>query len=272
MAEQEIDDSGPESQPPPAEANGGGERGVRSGTKYPYYDLEAAERFAKSVQEAGGNEVLEEELLKHLRLSQTTKSWIYSLSTGREFGLIERKGQKADARSIITELGKRLLVPGDDAELLASRAAAFLTPQVYRRLFERYKDAPVPQPQFLANILVREHKLVDSVSQPAAEAFIASARFAGLVNGNNILSDKRVPQRAEEKPETKRADVAPGTVVTKDTMIVPAGFIKYNYKLRKDLTIEVPLPDDLTKKDVARLKKWMDTLIVDDDDEEAEEK
>src|SRR5690348_4705085 len=105
----------------------GGER-ERSGTRYPFYDLEEAERFARAVQESGGNEVLEDDLLKHLNLSRTTKSWVYKLSTAREFGLIERKGQKSEARITITDLGRRLMLPGDDSELAATRAATFLTP------------------------------------------------------------------------------------------------------------------------------------------------
>jgi len=35
--------------------------------------------------------------------------------------------------------------------------------------------------------------------------------------------------------------------------------------LRRDLRIAIALPDDLTKKDIGRLQKFMETLLPDDD-------
>lgn len=262
MSDQEIDDDSPD-----AAAAGGG-RGVRSGTKYPFYDLEQAEKFAKSVQESGGNEVLEDDLLKHLSVSPTTKSWIYGLSTAREFGIVERKGQKTEARILLTDLGKRLLLPGDNDELMASRAAAFLNPAIYKKLFDRYKGAPVPQAEFLANLLVREHKLVDSVALPAAEAFIASAKFAGLATGNVLGEPKKAERRDEGAdkvaPQNEKRDEARD----ENVLTVPKEFNVYSFPMRRDLTVTIPLPKALTKKDVARLHKWLDTLMFDDEDED----
>jgi hypothetical protein len=264
MSEQEPEEESSDAQAAEAtEANGSG-RGMRSGTKYPYFDLEAAEKFAKGIQDSGGSEVLEEDLLKHMGVANTTKSWIYGLSTAKEFGFVERKGQKAEARIMLTDLAKRLLRPGDNDELMASRVAAFLNPPIYKKLFERYKGATVPRVEFLANLLVREHKLLESVATPAAQAFIASAKFAGL-DTNNVLGDpKKVEKKADEKPpigDVTPPDPPPG----QRALNVPSDFNLYTFPLRRDLTVSIPLPSALTKKDVDRLHKWLDTLIFDDE-------
>jgi hypothetical protein len=269
MAQLDDDDNDDGSEQGSAQT-GGGER-ERSGTRYPFYDLAGAEVFVKAVEECGGNEVLEDDLLKHLGVSRTTKSWIYRLSTAREFGLVERKGQKSDARLMITDLGKRILRPGDDDELAASRMAAFLTPALYKKLFEHYKGSRVPQAKFLANVLVRDHKLVDSVAEPAAEAFISTAKFAGLINAqSNVLDDaKKGDRRGDAAPPP--APTAPLPDAARQTMPIPGDFIAHTFPLRRDLTVTIPLPISLTKKDVGRLKAWMDSLVMDDDEPKLQE-
>jgi hypothetical protein len=244
-------------------SNGVGER-ERSGTRYPFYDLEEAEKFVKSVQECGGNEVLEDDLLKHLNLSRTTKSWVYKLSTAREFGLIEKKGQKSEARITITDRGKRLMLPGDDNELAATRAATFLAPSLYQKLFERYKGAPLPQPKFLANTLVRDHKIVDSVSESAAVAFISSAKHAGMVNAANVLGDPRkTDATVVQEQKEKLAESPKGG----QTINVPADYIVYKCKISGGRVLEVPLPRDFTKRDVDRLTAFLQTQV---DEEEVQ--
>jgi hypothetical protein len=247
-----------------AQLNGVAER-ERSGTRYPFYDLEEAEKFVKAVQESGGNEVLEDDLLRHLSLSKTTKSWVYKLSSSREFGLIDRKGQKSAATITITDLGKRLMLPGDQNELAISRAAAFLKPSLYQKLFERYKGAPVPQPPFLANLLVREHKIVESVALAAANAFINSAKHAKMVSSANVLeSPKKCDARGETDETRGMGGDDGGADRSKQTVRVPDTFIAHVFQLRKDMKITVPLPPDLTHADVKRLHRWMVTLPMDE--------
>lgn len=258
-------DEAPESQD---SAQPGGER-ERSGTRYPAYSLEDCEKFVKRVHEIGGNEILEDELLKHLQLSKTTKSWVYKLSTARDFGLLDRRGRKNDARIAVTDLAKRLLLPGDEVELAASRQAAFLKPQLYDKLVAHYRGAPVPQTKYLAGLLVREHKIVESVADQAAEAFIASAKFAGFVH-ENVLGDPKPGARRKEEPPADSAGsqrTESGNAAQRGQAFqIPEGFIAHTFPLRRDLTVTIPLPIAITKKDVDRLHKWMDTLIIDEDE------
>lgn len=252
--------------------DGGVDRGKRrSGVTYPYYSLEDALSFAKSVRDRGGNEVREDDLLEALKLSRSTKSWIYKLSSAREFGLLQRRGRKSEARVVVTELAKKLLLPGDEAETQAATLNAFLSPQLYQKLYERYAGAAVPPTDRLANVLQREHDLLETVATPAAQAFIDSAKFAGLVSQSGHIATKQsIPavaqgsgtSIAEQKPEPQLpTQMSPPPAAHQQP---PAGFSSYGFQLRKDLRVDLMLPTDLTTKDVKRLHRWLETLPIDD--------
>ncbi len=247
---------------------GGGEK-RRSGGTYPYFPLDEALAFAKQVRDRGGNEVREDDLLGALKLSRSTKSWIYKLSSAREFGLLVRVGRKEAARVVVTDLAKKLLLPGDDAETLLAKKAAFLTPALYQKLYDRYSGAVLPAQDRLANVLIRDFDLLESVALPAASAFIESAKFAGLVSASGHISTEPAAAAKDPPPSAvppplvsePKSDPSPNLG---HTLPVPAEFNVYGYQLRKNLRVDLALPSDLTHQDVKRLHRWLLTLPVDD--------
>lgn len=248
---------------------------ARSGTSYPYYGLQEALRVAEAVQRAGGNEATDDDVRKELNLtSKTSRGWSYRVSSAREFGLIERAGRAQDARIRITPLYKRYAMPENEAEKRAALMQALSSPPLYKKLLERYRGSPLPSAAGAANVLVREYGLLDSVKQEAAEAFVKSLQFAGAVNLNNIVTLTATPAAdgsasAEESVDQAAPPPAPAPLDKGDTspqpMRVPAGFIPHVFQLRRELQIVVPLPPDLTMKDVERLNRWMQTLPIEDD-------
>ncbi len=50
--------------------------------------------------------------------------------------------------------------------------------------------------------------------------------------------------------------------LTAPKIIVPTGFLIHRFPLRRGVTVDLPLPADLTDRDVERLKRWLDTLPV----------
>lgn len=257
----------------PQAANQAAAERDRSATRYPYYDLEEAEKFARAVRETGGNEVREDDLLKHLGISRTTKSWIYRLSTAREFGLIERKGQKDDARIALTDLGRRLLKPAHDAEQAASRIAAFLSPAIYKKLFKHYEGGPRPQVKFLGNFLNRQpYGLLESVAEQAATAFLASAVYAGLLDGDMFVTLGPGDAKPAEQAPLPPPPPAPPPGGTTDLPLDPKGFIRHTFLIRKgQMEIILLAPRDLSSRDVKRIVKWLPTLAIDDDDDDGDD-
>ncbi len=249
----------------------------RSGVQYPYYSLPVSLEFVRNIRELG-NEILEDDARKHLDLSRSTKSWAYKLSSAKEFGLLQKAGRKDEARLILTDVAKRLLLPGDEAETQAAMMKAFLQPPLYQGLYKRFVGAPIPPVDCLKNVLERDFFLLSSVTEIAAEAFIKSAEYAGLVSNNRLRSVQESSSAGGASPSTAPApavvaNAAPAELkaepppsTAKKSIIVQDGDVIYSFQLRKDKLIEVPLPGDLKPKDVERFYKWMQTLPIEDDE------
>lgn len=82
-------------------------------------------------------------------------------------------------------------------------------------------------------------------------------------------STKRSNGKSDSSPGTETAPVNEATGPGQ-RLAVPDDFIIYPFRLRRDLTIQIPLPADLTTDDVKRLHQWMNTLPVEWSDEEDE--
>ncbi|MBK7581133.1 MAG: hypothetical protein IPI67_13075 [Myxococcales bacterium] len=252
-----------------AQDNGDG-RKARSQTTYPYYGLQEAIRFGEAVQRAGGNEASEDDIRSQLGLtSKTSRGWSYRLSNAREFGLIERSGRASEARIRVTPLFKRYSMPENEAEKRAALMQALVKPPLYVRLMERYRGAPVPDAQGIANVLEREYGLLPAVKSEAAEAFLAFFRTAGVITGANtvatVAAGGETPMSPPLPPEPRTEALRQPPASDEQTIQVPASFIAHVFQLRRDLQIMVPLPPDLTAKDVARLYKWLVTLPIDEE-------
>lgn len=237
--------------------------GTRSATTYPYYDLEEAEKFAKGIASVGGAEAADEDVMRAIGLaSMQTRAWSYRVSTAKEFGLVAR-GARNDGRLLLTDLGRRVVSPGSAPEYRAALLNAFLTPKLYKKLFDQYKGVEIPRSEYIQNTLKSKHGLLDTVLETAATAFIKSAKYAGAVGADSRLTADLAA--AAPRPPS---DTVPDrqAISTADQQIeVPDTFIPHRFQLRRDLTITVPLPADLSQADVRRLHRWLTTLPLEDE-------
>jgi hypothetical protein len=220
------------------------------------------------------------EVLKVLGLtSASARSWTYRLSTAREFGLVEKGGRGDDAKIQVTDLFMAYAHPTSDAEKRATLMQIVLKPTLYGKLLARYKGAPKPDVTGLANLLWREHGLLQTVKEQAAEAFLSSIEFAGLVTNGIVNINATTPTGAalgnadspappsiplasdEAKPSVEtKPPVSPGMQLVE----VPADFIVYPCKIGKGRVIKIPLPAEFTKSEVERLYAFLLTQIDDE--------
>ena len=246
----------------------------RSTATYPYHNLHEAIRFAEAVERIGGNDAPEDDVLKAIGLStKANRAWTYRVSSAREFGLVQRNG-RSDDHIRLTDVALRYLRPSSDEEKTAALFALFLSPPLYRELMQRYHGAPLPTVEFVANVLVRHHGILASVSTQAASAFRESLEQAGLIDGNGRV---RAPEDGGQPANGAKLDApAPSAESAvkrpmeeaspdKKRIEIPASFIVHEYPLRRGMRVLLPLPEDLTADDVKRLHKWLGTLPYDEE-------
>jgi hypothetical protein len=250
-----------------SEKNGGKERGERSGTEYPSFGLSLGIAVIEAVRRAGGSEAPSADVMKAMGIEKVTdRKWAYGIPAAKQFGLVERIGRGDSGRIKLTELGQRVALPGPGEEKL-SKIIALRTPPLYAKLLDRFAGHPVPPREGLRNILHREHDIVESMAQQAADAFIDSLVTAGVVNEQNLIvvDGTANPAKPATTPTTKDETLAPPE--GQKALYVPDNFIVYRCKISKNRVLEIPLPRDFTLRDADRMYAFLKTQIDDEGEE-----
>ncbi len=251
------------------EANGGTK--ARSETAYPFFGLTHGIATVEAVRRAGGKEASNADVMRELGIaSSTNRAWAYGIPAAIQFNLIERIGRGDEGRIKITDLGMRVVFPGDPDEARAAKIEAFKKPELYQRLLEKFGGSMPPSKDGLKNILYRDFKIVESMAPNAAEAFLDSLKIADLIEPSGLICRADGAPRPEEKPvlpPVERSSKHNGSDSSTQTITVPADFIVYKCKIGKGRVIEIPLPPQFSKAEVGRLYAFLQTQVDDDDTE-----
>lgn len=247
------------------EQRAGGGKTPRSETQYPYFGMQTGIDIVEAVRRAGGNDGANADVMREMGVTKTTdRKWAYGIPAAIQFGLVERVGRGDDGRIKLTELAMRIALPATPEERQVAIVAAFRQPDLYAKLLEKHAGHPLPSKDGLKNVLLREYGIVESMAPNAADAYLESLKTAGLVGtNNNVLAAPGAPTPTGDKDKTPEDPPAPPGM---KNIAVPTDFIAHAFPLRRDLTVTIPLPATLTKRDVDRLQKWMGTLIFDEEE------
>ena len=120
------------------------------------------------------------EALGYRTVNGTSRRKIAALS---HFELLARNGSVYR----ISELGKQILVPRDEAEHRLALAMAARKPALYQKLVARYEGHPIPA--MLPNILVREFGILPQTSEDVSRTFRETMEFAGLLRNGLLLTE-----------------------------------------------------------------------------------
>ena len=145
----------------------------------------------------------------------------------------------------------------------------------YPYLFTDQLDLTNGTPKQVEEVLRSEAGISGDTVRKCFVFFVAMAKEAG-VTLSSFLAGTRAKNGTTRRRATGRPAVAgPRPFVedeeeetpdfSEETIPVPEGFIVHPFQLRRDLTIKIALPPDISAKDVARLHKWLQVLPVEDD-------
>lgn len=247
-----------------------GEHNVSKGEKSPLYPsvtIEECIEFIRLVDSLGGKVVSYDSVLDAMGLkSRSTKSFLFRVSTSKQYGFIETsRGSTIQ----LTDLARHILYPVEEesAELLIRQS--FKTPPMYSRLVERFEGKSVPQKVQLGNILMNEYRVVKSVKDNAAQCFIESAQYLGIIkNGvlcyEETLIDEPVTS-ANSEPEQHQS---PSTISAGATQQAPnesselsTGDYSFEIPTLNGRSVKIIIPGNINAKDVDFINLYVEKML-----------
>lgn len=159
----------------------------------------------------------------------------------------------------ISGLGKRIMDPISEADKRAALQEAFLRPPLYQELVQDFRGQRIPDE--LGNILLHGYRISPTAKDNCARVFLESARYAGLLNPENVLSDPR--GETEESSDGNEFDFAADIahafgLPKKGTSAATNAKVSAQQNVVISLTdgkkAQLILPHDITTTDIAILE------------------
>lgn len=232
-------------------------RTFKKSRPYPPVDVEEAVKFSAIIEKLGARNVSETVILKELGLTAITNTFWGKTASAKHFGLITVDGKTYT----LTDRAKLILRPKDEDGKKRLLLEAFLMPDLYRELYEKFIDKQIPSLDTLSNILFHDHGINANVSKNAAEAFIESAKFVGLLGADNVLKSSAQKGETATIIEHEAVDTlkrTPARPVSTNMPPIPI-------KLSKGMASIVLPEGGITQKDSERLKKLIDIYVVEEE-------
>ncbi len=182
---------------------------------YPRKSFIQAFELANAVDYLGGNTPIETAAEK---INQSAKGGSFHalFSAAVKHSLIE--GKKGYVKN--TDLFRSIKLAYTEEEKRNYLRIAFLQPQVYKQIYEKFKNKELPA-QMLDKILIREFNVASDLASRVAKYFLEGASFTELLYGNKLVeldsegngieeanvieltpSNLPVPQQTEKKGST----------------------------------------------------------------------
>ena len=179
---------------------------TRYGAQIPRDGLQSAETIAKQLWEMSrGAPVAVAAFAKHLNSKPTSGGFRTKLALLRYFGLVVSEDDKIK----LSDIGKDVIRDDDPSRRQSARQKAFRAVPQYNELLTRYAEGGLPSLDSVTKSLHFEFSLSEDAAERAANAFVTSARLAGLVSDDGTLDASLVAEEGSEKTDSSLAEEAP---------------------------------------------------------------
>jgi hypothetical protein len=217
-------------------------------TRYPGVPLADCVELCKFIESRGLDGLTAADIASALGYKNIkTNTFSARLSAARQFGLLTLASEGYS----LTSLAKSILHPVDLSDLPRLYRQALLEPPIYADLVERLADKRVPDAAILGNVLYHNHHIIASAKEPAADAFLASARFAGALGEDMVL---RLGGPASTPAPTPVAPAPP--VAAELPKPAPPSGVRFDLRLwgiDEGKSIRVRAPESITSESFDRL-------------------
>lgn len=180
----------------------------RSQTSCPYFDLDQSIKVAEAIYSKGGGSCTPDQLAHWLDYkSVRSGTYLTRISAAKQFGLIESSAEKLS----VTERAKTIIAPVMPDDAANAKVDAFLSVQLFSKIFEQYRGGQLPPEVGLANLFHGTYKIVNDRIVPSVRVFRKSAEQAGMLVGEKDkqrlikpgISHHEAPKPKHEAPDDK---------------------------------------------------------------------
>lgn len=155
----------------------------KSSRPYPARTLEEALKIPQAIRDKNnGNPWATNDVAQAaMGVSKTNKKFFYAAAAARDYGLTI--GSRDTERIELAGLGREIVFAGDVTTKRQKMIDAFFSVDIFKRVYDHYGSAKLPEKEFLGNILQGEFGLPKEFHDEFAAIFKANCKFLGIENG-----------------------------------------------------------------------------------------
>jgi hypothetical protein len=179
----------------------------------PYFNLADSIEVAEVMHHRAGGECDRAQLSGLLDYKGVKNgAFLSRVSAAKTFGLVEQEND----RLRITDRARAIISPVTDAEATRAKVDAFLSVELFKRLYEEFREGTLPSDVGLRNLLETKYQVLKDRAGPAVKVMKESAAEAGFFN---VSSDRMVkpilPSRGAAPPTPKHEEPRQNTELPK---------------------------------------------------------
>lgn len=160
-------------------------KSVNRSTSYPSLTLDDALLRLNRLKDSMGlnGNMNRETVASGIGYSTLTGTSARAVAAMASYGLLSRNKDKY----VISELGKRYLLPETDGDITNVRRQAALSPRLFAQLYQDFKGQILPK--LIGNILAQRYEVQSKASEEVIRIFKATMHQAGLMSETGLLQE-----------------------------------------------------------------------------------
>jgi hypothetical protein len=192
----------------------------KSGTQYPWFDLNDSIEVAKAAHDKGGGTCGRDLIAVALKYG-TSKSggFLARIYAAKQFGLIDLNRDVVS----VTDRATRILHPVMPEDAHTAMVEAFLAIPLFQKIFEKFKGGPLPPEVGLQNLLKTEYKIVADRVKPALRVLLDSAEQAGFFKASGDRTRMIAPTGVVHQSTSAKLQAPPAKMDGEAQAKPPAG-------------------------------------------------
>jgi hypothetical protein len=243
---------------------------------YPRYDLKQSEKLARAAFEMGPRHCDQDKVAQAIGYKNAQNGAFIALkASANQFGFVVGQGRYLS----VAENWINVFNSDDADEARIARISAMTQPDLYKKIIQEYADRQLPASEKFARDLHLSQKygILKDAAKIAAQVFVESANFAGILDAKGFLrrpdavlatentdplKNSTVQEETEAELDSPPAQQFPHALTGKNRFPdVSEGLDRIEIRLRNGQKAYFFLPVPLPYGEKERLKQYLDLAL-----------